>query len=417
VGILLPESRLNGASPMISVSAIFAMIRHSFIAFGLVLSIFGAGGVEVSAQTPTIESEEQLMVKMINDYRAQRGLSQLKISIALTRAADWMSTDMSIRNYFSHTDSQGRDPFARMTAYGYNYTGFRGENLAAGYSDVERTFNQWKNSPSHNTNMLKPEFRVIGISRVYGGSSLYKWYWTTDFGSFIDATFGTQNVRTVNAASYSQSIAPDAIVATFGSQLTQSTTSASSVPLPTSMGGINITINGTPAQLLFVSPSQINYVVPASVAAGVASVRVSNNGNEIAGGTVNVEYVSPSIFTFAGTGNGTPAGQTTFDGVSFQSVANPDGTPRALSVGTTSKPNFLILYGTGLRRRSSLSGARVTIGGLPAQITYLGAHPGLAGLDQANIRLPLELRGRGIVDVVVSVDGRAANTVRINIGN
>jgi uncharacterized protein (TIGR03437 family) len=402
---------------MISVSAVFAAVRSSVVAFSFLLLIVGAGGGQVAAQTPSIDSEEQLMVKMINDYRAQRGLSQLKISISLTRAADWMSTDMSSRNYFSHTDSQGRDPFARMTAYGYNYTGFRGENLAAGYNDAARTFNQWKNSPSHNTNMLKPEFRVIGISRVYGGASLYKWYWTTDFGSFVDATFGTQSVRTVNAANYSQSIAPDAIVATFGAQLTQSTASASSVPLPTSMGGINVTINGAPAQLLYVSPSQVNYVVPANISAGVATVRVMNAGNEIAYGTVNVDYVSPSIFTFAGTGSGTPAAQTTFDGVSFQSVANPDGSPRALSVGTTARPNFLILYGTGLRRRTSLSGVQVTIGGLPAQVSYLGAHPGLAGLDQANLRLPLELRGRGLVDVVVSVDGRAANTVRINIGN
>jgi uncharacterized protein YkwD len=172
------------------------------------------------AQSP-IDNEEQIMVGMINEYRAQKGLGKLSISISLTRAAEWMSTDMSTRNYFGHNDSLGRDPFARMIAFGYTYPTTKGENLAAGYIDAARTFNQWKNSPSHNTAMLNGAFKVIGISRVYGQSSLYKWYWSTDFGGYIDAIFDGnsasmgQNVKTVNSANYFQTIAPDAIATTF----------------------------------------------------------------------------------------------------------------------------------------------------------------------------------------------------------
>ena len=118
------------------------------------------------AQTPTIDAEEQAFLKLINDYRAQNGLSALRVSVALTRAADWMSGDMAAKNYFRHTDSLGRDPFVRMTAYGYNYNGYKGENIAAGYADAARTFNLWRTSPSHNTIMLSPNFNVIGISRV-----------------------------------------------------------------------------------------------------------------------------------------------------------------------------------------------------------------------------------------------------------
>lgn len=138
------------------------------------------------AQTLLIDNEEQYMLKLINEYRSQRKLSQLKVSVALTRAAEFMSTDMAVKSYFSHTDSMGRDPFVRMSAFKYDHPGQRGENLAAGFADAVRTFNQWKNSRPHNINMLGPNFNVIGISRVYRESSPHKWYWTTDFGSHVD---------------------------------------------------------------------------------------------------------------------------------------------------------------------------------------------------------------------------------------
>src|SRR5262245_13170306 len=189
----------------------------------ILLIIVIAFGIQAEAQS--IDSEEQAMVSLINDYRAQNGKSQLRISAALTRAAEWMSSDMATKNYFSHTDSQGRDPFARMTSFGYNYPTSRGENLAAGYNDAIRTFNQWKTSPSHNSAMLNGNYNVIGIARVFGSNSTYKYYWTTDFGGFVDATIDgggptAQAVKTVNAANFFQTISPDCIVATFGTQLT-----------------------------------------------------------------------------------------------------------------------------------------------------------------------------------------------------
>lgn len=374
------------------------------------------------AQTPALDAEEQMMLKLINDYRAQNGLQALRASLALTRAADWMSADMAAKNYFNHTDSQGRDPFVRMAAFGYNYGGYRGENIAAGYDDAARTFNLWRNSPGHNAAMLNANFNVIGISRAYGASSTYRWYWTADFGGFVDATLdaggdAAQSARTVNAASFVQTIAPDSLAATFGSQLTATTAAATTLPLPLTLAGVTVMVNNISAPLLYVSPAQVNYLVPANVDPGTAVVKVMNGATVAANGTVAIENVSPSIFTVSANGKGAPAAQTTFDGVTFQSVTNADGSVRAVSVGSVARPNYLVLYGTGLRRRSSMSNARVTIGGVQCEVTFLGAHSRLAGLDQMNIKLPQELRGRGDVDVIVMVDGRAANTVRINIGN
>ncbi|HKQ77745.1 MAG TPA: CAP domain-containing protein [Blastocatellia bacterium] len=362
---------------------------------------------------------------MINSYRAQNGKSQLKISASLTRAAEWMSGDMASKNYFSHTDSQGRDPFARMTAFGYNYPTSRGENLAAGYDDAVRTFNQWKASPGHNSAMLGATYNVIGIARVYSANSTYKWYWTTDFGGYVDATIGgggptgptTQPVKTVNAANFFQTISPDCIVATFGSQLTPATANATSFPLPMTLAGVSVTVNDTPAPMLYAGPSQLNYIVPSTIGQGTAMVKVTYNGVLIGSGTVTVDNVSPSTFTTSSNGVGIVAAVTTFDGISYQSVVNLDGSARPLSVGTASRPNFLVLYGTGMRRRSSLSAVSVTIGGIALAVDYLGAHAQFMGVEQINVRMPQALRGRGLVDLVITVDGRASNTAKILIGS
>jgi len=108
---------------------------------------------------------------------------------------------------------------------------------------------------------------------------------------------------------------------------------------------------------------------------------------------------------------------TTFDGASYQSAVNADGTARAISVGTASQPNFLVLYGTGMRRRSSLSAVSVTIGGMTLSVDYLGAHSQLVGVEQLNVKMPQSRRGRGLVDLTVTVDGRVSNVAKLFIGN
>jgi uncharacterized protein YkwD len=157
--------------------------------FVFLFSVIAGGGFQNDVKEPVIDSEERMMVDMINDYREERGLGRLQTSIALTRAADWMTNDMAANDIFGHTDSLGRGPGERIGAFGYKNHSYRGENLAAGFADAERTFNQWKESPSHNAAMLHPKFKVIGISRVKNDSSQYKWYWASDFGGHVDKTF------------------------------------------------------------------------------------------------------------------------------------------------------------------------------------------------------------------------------------
>jgi uncharacterized protein YkwD len=164
----------------------------------LILTI-GFGTVRAAAQVPVIDEEEEIMLSLINNFREQNGKSRLKVSISLTRAADWMSTDMAANNYFSHTDSMGRSPMKRMVAFKYTDRGYRGENLAAGHHDALSTFTQWIESLSHKQNMLRSQYNVIGISRVYSEKSPHKWYWTTDFGSHLDTILTSSSTTVQNS--------------------------------------------------------------------------------------------------------------------------------------------------------------------------------------------------------------------------
>jgi uncharacterized protein (TIGR03437 family) len=75
----------------------------------------------------------------------------------------------------------------------------------------------------------------------------------------------------------------------------------------------------------------------------------------------------------------------------------------------------LSLFGTGIRNRTSLGNVGVTINGIGVPAQYAGPQSQFPGLDQVNVGLPLNLRGSGETDLILTVDGQPANTVRVNI--
>lgn len=75
----------------------------------------------------------------------------------------------------------------------------------------------------------------------------------------------------------------------------------------------------------------------------------------------------------------------------------------------------MLLYGTGISGITDPSKLKATIGGVSVPVYGAAAVPGFAGLDQVNVELLQFLAGRGEVDLVLTVDGQIANTVRINI--
>lgn len=236
-------------------------------------------------------------------------------------------------------------------------------------------------------------------------------------------------LTSTNAGNYAVGqVARGSIVAAFGIRLATSTESASSQPLPTSLGGTTVVIRdvtGTdrPAPLFFVSPQQINYQVPVETIEGPASLTLSNRQGETAMSRLEVVRVAPALFTMDGSGQGLPVAsliRTQANGNQIQESvwrAMPGGgiVPRPIPLGPQTDDLFVVLYGTGLRFRSALSHVTVTIGGVAAQVLYLGESGGYVGLDQCNVRIPRSLQGRGVVDVTLIVDGIRANQVQLTI--
>jgi uncharacterized protein (TIGR03437 family) len=73
------------------------------------------------------------------------------------------------------------------------------------------------------------------------------------------------------------------------------------------------------------------------------------------------------------------------------------------------------LYGTGFRYVSSLGAVQATAGGVPLEVVYAGPQPQYPGLDQIDVKLPASLSGSRVVDLTITIDGAAANTVQIDI--
>lgn len=246
------------------------------------------------------------------------------------------------------------------------------------------------------------------------------------FDLLLDRTAGA--IVSVSAGSYCGSqLSPEAIATIFGNSLAAGINVATTVPLPTVLGGTTVKLRDSRgvdhlAPLFFVSPTQVNYLVPGPIAHGPASLSVLK-GEESFTGSVNVASVSPSLFSANADGRGVPAAillkisggiQTTEPVAQFNPMLNRF-VARPISLGADGDEIYLILFGTGIRGRVDLDKVRVLVGGVPAEISYAGTQGSLAGLDQVNVRLPRSLAGRGEVEVVLLVENYVANVVQIHI--
>ena len=222
---------------------------------------------------------------------------------------------------------------------------------------------------------------------------------------------------TVNGASFVNIIAPGAIVSISGANLAATSLSASSVPLPTVLGDTSVTFNGTPIPLFFVSSGRIIAQAPFNLPAGSAvSIQVARGGNSSAVRTATVAAVSPGIFMVnQASGTGAVLHASDYSLVSANSPARPG--------------EFLLVYCTGLGalKASVKSGDRspsapplaetlylptVTIAGMPASVLYSGLAPGLVGMYQITVQVPVGLPS-GNQTLQITTGGVASNTTTI----
>lgn len=237
-------------------------------------------------------------------------------------------------------------------------------------------------------------------------------------------------VTSISAASYlGTEVASESIIAAFGESLATRAEAASGLPLPTALAGTFVKVRDSAglerdASLFFVSPGQVNYLVPAGTQNGLATVTVTSGDGTISAGTLNIATVAPGLFTANANGRGVAAAVLlrvkSDNSQSFELISRFDATQNAyvpipVDLGPETDRVFILLFGTGIRLRSGLTAVMVRISDTPADLNFAGASGDLAGLDQVNALIPRSLIGRGLVDIVLTVDGKAANTVTMQI--
>jgi uncharacterized protein (TIGR03437 family) len=270
----------------------------------------------------------------------------------------------------------------------------------------------WQRDPFQLAGGGKGDIESAGIDYILP-------YWMARYYG-ISAPFVSQS-----AAAASSAVAPDSLGSIYGSNLAGQTAQAGTLPLPLSLGGDSLTITDSAgvswaAPLVYVSPAQINFLVPSGVAAGGATFTIEN-GSEKTGAPGVIWPVVPRLFTLNSSGLAAagavqvsvadPHSQTPVSTAN----CNPGGcvaAPIALAAGTQV---YLSLYATGLRNRATLSALTATINGISAPVSYAGAQPQFPGLDQVNVAIPASLAGAGTVNIVLGFAGTQSNSVNLVI--
>ena len=203
-----------------------------------------------------------------------------------------------------------------------------------------------------------------------------------------------------------KAVAPEQIAVATGRNLSLFAVQAQRLPdgsFPRTLAHASLTVNARAAELLYVSPTQINFVVPAGTEMGTATVIVRNHDGYEARGSIMIVPAAPGVFTEAGDGTGAAIA---LEAVNFlRTPIDP--------LDANNNQRRLIIFATGVRHAASVS---VTLRGIPLIVETIAPAPDLSGLDELHVVLPRALRGAGVVPLSVRADGRDSNPTTINMG-
>jgi uncharacterized protein (TIGR03437 family) len=230
-------------------------------------------------------------------------------------------------------------------------------------------------------------------------------------------------ISVVSAASYQPGIAPESIATVFGGNLGTQTivgTPGADGTYPKQLGGITVTVGGAAADLFFVSPAQINFVVPPLAQYGPLNIVVAAGAQTVATATATVSPTAPAIFTTDATGKGFGAILNAID------FTQPPFALTTQSLDETSTTPIVAVYGTGFR---FAGGSPVSdhAGDVSNHVTavasnavgktwtlpvlYAGPAPLYEGLDQINVQLTPDLDTTTDITLTIFADAVPSNPV------
>jgi uncharacterized protein (TIGR03437 family) len=227
----------------------------------------------------------------------------------------------------------------------------------------------------------------LGISVALQAPAMNSSLSTT--GVFLDPT-GIVNAG--SSAPFTASLAPGELLTLYGANLASGIQVASSIPFPTTLGNVQVTVNGVPAPVYYVSPTQLSAIVPYGVVGSIAKVQVFNNN--VASNTVTawIGKTAPGVFTQKASGIGYAA-VLHQDGFSLVDAKNPAQVGETVSVYLTGLGAVSPTIADGAAGPTDVLANAVGpiaayIGGVQATVGYAGLAPQLAGLYQINLTVP-----------------------------
>jgi uncharacterized protein (TIGR03437 family) len=236
----------------------------------------------------------------------------------------------------------------------------------------------------------------------------------------------------VNNASFvagSNPIAPGAIAAVFGSNMTDGSSVLFSSfgpdgKLVTTLAGAQVTINGEAAPMFYATPGQLGIQIPVDITGSSATIEVSVAGKTSAAENIPIALVAPGLFSTDQNGHG--------QGAILIANTNTLVAPTGSIPGRDSRPakpgDFITIFCTGLgaltpslatgqkgTNNTTVDTPSVTIDGNPATLEFSGIAPGFVGLDQVNVQVPAGTRTANDIPVVLTIGGKQSNTVTIAV--
>lgn len=230
------------------------------------------------------------------------------------------------------------------------------------------------------------------------------------------ACFGAlsaQEIAILNGASFrsGQPVTGGSWAAAFGTFTNVAQATASASPIPKTLAGVTVSVNGVAAPVYFVSPSQINFLVPFAVTPGLRTVEIKT-GSATLTGSVRVMSAAPGIFANANGG----------------AILNQDGALNS-EQAPTRRGQVISIFATGPGAlnnpiedgapapssplAATVSTPEIFIGGVPAKVEFSGMAPGFSGLWQLNVTIPDSAFLKGKVPLQLFIDGVDSNEVTL----
>ena len=197
-------------------------------------------------------------------------------------------------------------------------------------------------------------------------------------------------VNTASFAPFTAGIVPGDFISLFGTNLAPGVATAYTVPFPTTgLDGVQVTVNGLPAPIYYVSPGQISAIVPYAIGSTIAQIQVINNNVPSNTVTEFVNLTAPGVFTVPP--GGVSYGAALHGDYSLVTEQNPAQIGETVAVYLTGlgTVNPTISDGSaGPASSATTNTIAADISGQTATISYSGLAPDLVGLYQINLTIP-----------------------------